>query len=74
MAKVVIAKLKPKSTALREKRVVGADGRVKLVPTLDAASITFGDELQSVFARNVRKARRDNKRVVGSADVAPRKA
>jgi hypothetical protein len=43
------------------------------VLTLDANSPSFEDGLQYVFARNVAKARRDNKRIVGVADVAPPK-
>lgn len=78
MAKVVFASLKrpkkPKKGSVGKKRMVGADGRIKMVQTLDAASTSFGDDLQQVFQRNVSKARRDNKRVLGSVDVAPRKS
>jgi hypothetical protein len=77
MAKVVFKKLAAGKSSRRspqEKRIVGADGRSRTVLMLDASSPTFGDDLQNVFERNVRKARRDNKRVLGSADFAPRKA
>jgi hypothetical protein len=75
VTKVVVSRLnrRPK-VAAKVRHVRGADGRLKTVPTLDAASPSFGEELLSVFARNVRKARRDNKRILGSADIAPRKA
>jgi hypothetical protein len=76
MAKVVFKKLaagKKASRSTHEKRVIGADGRPSTVLTLDARSPTFGDDLQHLFERNVRKARRDNKRLLGSADIAPRK-
>jgi hypothetical protein len=74
MTKLVIAKLRHKASPVREKRILGPGGVVTTVRKLDAASSRFGDELQSAFAKNVRKARRDNKRIVGSADIAPRKA
>jgi hypothetical protein len=78
MAKVVFANLKRSKKAngasIGKKRTVGADGRVKTVQTLDAASTSFGDDLQQVFRRNVGKARRDNKRVVGALDSTPRKS
>lgn len=40
---------------------------------VDAASPTFGRDLQKAFAVNVREARRENKRVAGRFDLAPRK-
>ena len=77
MAKVVITRFKsvPKKSgrekvAVTEKRVRGADGKVKTLRTLDAGSRTFGADLEYVFGRNVAKARRDNKRVIGANDVA----
>jgi hypothetical protein len=74
MAKVVVKSLKSKSKRLRktsvtEKRVRNASGQVKTLRTLDAGSRTFGADLQYVFGKNVAKARRDNKRTVGAADV-----
>ncbi len=78
MAKVVYASLKPRRgkagvvNTLGKKRVMGADGRPKTMRTLDANSLTFGDDLQAVFQENVRKARRANKRLLGSPDGATR--
>jgi hypothetical protein len=75
MAKVVVAKLNPVSrvdrekTSVTEKRVRDKDGRVKTLHVIDAGSRTFGTDLQYVFAKNVAKARRDNKRLIGSSDV-----
>jgi hypothetical protein len=75
MAKVVVRSLqaKPKgrrgSTGVAEKRVRDTEGQVKTLRTLDARSQTFGDDLQYVFGRNVAKARRDNKRTIGTADA-----
>jgi hypothetical protein len=77
MMKVVFAslrRLKKANGALRKKRMVGGDGQVRTVPVLDAASASFGDDLQRVFQRNVSKARRDNKRLLGVVDIAPRKS
>lgn len=41
--------------------------------TLDADSRTFADDLTFAFARNVAKARRENKRLTGVLDFAPAK-
>ncbi len=81
MAKVVIAELnrvgkansKQKNGSVTEKRIRDKAGQVKVLRTLDAGSATFGDDLRYVFAKNVEKARRDNKRVTGATDIAPRK-
>jgi len=75
MAKVVVTSLRSKqkgrreTTSVTEKRVRDTEGQVKTLRTLDAGSRTFGDDLQYVFSKNVAKARRDNKRAIGAADV-----
>jgi hypothetical protein len=75
MAKVVVTSLRSKlkgrreTTSVTEKRVRDTEGQVKTLRTLDAGSRTFGDDLQYVFGKNVAKARRDNKRAIGAADV-----
>jgi hypothetical protein len=75
MANIVIADLKrPKSRggralgSVREKRVRNSEGKVVRVLSLDANSATFIDDLTTVFEKNVRKARQENKRLFGSAD------
>ena len=79
MAKIVVTSLKSKAgtrgsaTSVAKKRVRDTDGRLKTLRTLDAGSHTFGDDLGYVFGKNVAKARRDNKRIVGAADVAVEK-
>ena len=77
MAKVIFGSLKRRlrkaPASVGKKRVTTAAGERKTVFTLDANSPSFEDGLQYVFARNVAKARRDNKRIAGVADVAPRK-
>jgi hypothetical protein len=75
MAKIVVTSLrsKPKdgreTASVTEKRVRDAEGQVKTLRTLDAGSRTFGQDLRYVFGKNVAKARRVNKRVIGTADV-----
>ena len=75
MAKIVVTSLRsgPKghreTISVTEKRVRDTEGQVKTLRTLDAGSRTFGNDLQYVFGKNVAKARRDNKRAIGTADV-----
>ena len=79
MAKVVFERLKTAGSAkaaaraVGKKRIEGANGGWKTVRTLDSNSVGFEDGLTYVFTRNVAKARRENKRILGSADIAPRK-
>ncbi len=77
MAKVVYKKLNSgpsaASRAIGKKRIADAEGRPKTVHTLDANSASFDEDLLYVFGRSVAKARRENKRIVGSPDIAPRK-
>lgn len=81
MAKVVVGKLtstagKGKTdagVAVTEKRIHDAEGKPRIVRTVDAGSRSFGADLRYVFEKNVAKARRDNKRVTGVTDVAPAK-
>ena len=79
MAKVVFKDLKKgrlSKAAVRavgKKRVATADGGWKTVRTLDAYSSHFGDAFLHVFRRNVAKARRENKRLLGVADFVPPK-
>ena len=72
MTRVVVANLQRKpriaKTAVREKRKLNADGKYVRVLCLDANSPTFTDDLLIVFRKNVAKARRENKRLFGSAD------
>jgi hypothetical protein len=79
MTKHVAARLHAKSNGDRatrtvaEKRVRDTAGQVKTLRVLDIGSETFGDDLQYVFGKNVAKARRDNKRIIGTSDVAPKR-
>jgi hypothetical protein len=78
MPKVVVADVGKtaflrKTTSVRKKKVHSADGRVREVMLLDLTSATFDDDLTYVFERNVAKARRENKKLFGSADGIERK-
>lgn len=76
MAKVIVKNLatqQSKGTSVGEKRVRDTDGKVKTLRTLNAASKSFGSDLQYVFGKNVAKARRENKRITGLNDVVPTK-
>lgn len=50
------------------KKVRGADGKSKTMRFVDLDSPTLTNDLLYVFRKNVEKARRENKRVTGSAD------
>jgi hypothetical protein len=79
VAKVVFRSLKTdrrtKSVpaAVAKKRVASAGGGTRTLFALDANSPSFDEGLRYVFSKNVAKARRENKRILGSADIAPRK-
>lgn len=78
MAKVVIKDLQPKASkrtrrSVVEKTYADSEGRKRTVRKIDAKSKTFGGDLQFVFKKNVSAARRENKRLLGSADYVPRK-
>lgn len=57
---------KPKGVTLR--RITAANGEKVTVRSIDANSPTFGEDFLYVFTKNVEAARRDNKRLFGSAD------
>ncbi len=73
MVDVVIADLKAlkprrrRKGSVREKVLHNSEGRTVRVLSLDANSATFSDDLATVFERNVAKARRENKKLFGSA-------
>jgi hypothetical protein len=57
-----------KSGSVREKRMRTSEGKSVRVLTLDANSTTLIDDLTTVFERNVARARRENRQLLGSAD------
>ena len=73
--KIVTTKLRPAKTAkhsVREKRVRKPNGEYVVVHKLDANSSTFTDDLTYVFEKNVARARRQNKKLLGTADFGRR--
>jgi hypothetical protein len=54
--------------SVREKRVRDSEGKSVRILSLDANSATFIDDLTIVFRKNVARARRENRRLLGSAD------
>ncbi len=77
LAKVVVSKLNPpartENGSVTAKRVRDSEGKLRTIRTLNVGSATFGDDLTYVFRKNVAKARRENKQVVGSTDLVPAK-
>jgi hypothetical protein len=67
------SKARKKAGSVQVKHVRNADGKPVRVLSLDANSATFIDDLTTVFERNVAKARRENKRLFGSANGRPAK-
>jgi hypothetical protein len=65
MTKIVYAKLKSgkrlKSAAVKIKRLKGTDGKIVTLHVVSAESRTLGDDLNYVFGKNVRKARKANR-------------
>jgi hypothetical protein len=76
MAKIVSTSLKgskARKSSVPSKRVRGADGQFVTVRTINADSPSFSDDLSYAFRQNVRRARQENKRVLGSSDrVSPK--
>jgi hypothetical protein len=73
MTKVVITDLNKKELRLRDTHVrvswrYKSDGRRVRVPSADINSPTFDDDLTYVFQRNIARARRENKKLFGSAN------
>jgi hypothetical protein len=79
VAKVVFKNLNPRRRSkgvppsVGKKSVTTPDGDRKTVWTLDVYSPSFEEGMLYLFRRNVAKARRENKRVLGVTDVVPPK-
>ncbi|HZO47824.1 MAG TPA: hypothetical protein VFB68_18135 [Xanthobacteraceae bacterium] len=80
MAKIVYKSLATSKSAkaagaraVGKKRVAMPGGGWRTVRTLDVNSPNFDDAYLYVIRSNVAKARRENKRILGVADVVPRK-
>ncbi len=57
-----------KGGAVKGSRVRDTDGNVSTRYTIDFSSPTIDDDLTYVFGRNIAEARKENKRLTGSAD------
>jgi len=53
------------------KRVRDSAGKLVNFRTVDASSETLSGDLTLVFGRNVDRARRENKKILGVRDVVP---
>lgn len=73
-AKTSSANGKADEASVVSKSVRGANGARFKVWAIDANSPTFGDDLSTVFARNVSKARKENTERFGAPDRVARKA
>lgn len=71
MAKVVFRKIPQPAPRSAGTVTVTAGGVRRTILSLDTDLETFTDNLTLVFRRNVRNARRENKRVTGHADRVP---
>jgi len=73
MANVRLAKLKrgkasgaTRVGSVQAKRLRNSEGKVVHVLSLDANSAAFIDDLTIVFEKNVKRARRENRQLLGS--------
>lgn len=78
MMNIVIRKLdqgksagRSKETTVQSKLVRGSDGKLFSFRTVDVGGNTLSGDLTAVFSKNVDRARRENKRLLGVRDVAP---
>jgi len=72
MTRIIIKKLEDnKKGSVAEKRLRNAEGKLVRVLSIDANSKTFDSDLTELFRKNVAKARRENKRLLGSASGMP---
>lgn len=53
--------------------VTSQDGKRIPVSTANTSSATFSTDVQKVFERNVRRARKENKKKTGSSDFVVKK-
>jgi hypothetical protein len=59
-----------RAATLHKQRIADENGRVRTVYRLDAGSGRFDIEFSKAFRLSVAKARKENKRLTGSPDVA----
>jgi hypothetical protein len=56
----------------RYSRVVSPDGQIETRYTLELTSDAFASDVALVFQSAVNKARRENKKILGTPDVEPK--
>ncbi len=78
MLNIVVKKLEQDTKAkgvskasVRVKRLRDSAGKLVSFRTVDASSETLSGDLTLVFGRNVDRARRENKKILGVRDVVP---
>jgi chemotaxis methyl-accepting protein methylase len=78
MLNIVVKKLKQDAktkgaskSRVQVKRVRDSAGKLVNFRTMDAASETLSGDLTLVFGRNVDRAGRENKKILGVRDVVP---
>lgn len=73
MTTVVFKKLNRKVKQSKKRVYVKSvrDANGGIVRVVDAGSRTLPTDIQYVFSRNVRKARKENKKTLGSDDLVP---
>ena len=59
-----------KQAAPRFKVIIDSDGCRQKLQTLDVHSRSFGQDFGEAFKKSVRKARRENTRIIGRPDIA----
>lgn len=59
-----------RSATLQKQRVTDENGRIRTIYRLDAGSGRFDVEFSKAFQLSVARARKENKRLTGSPDVA----
>jgi hypothetical protein len=55
------------------KRVRTADGKIEALSRVDFAGPDVASQFSKAFQRAVNKARRENKKLIGTADVEPKR-
>lgn len=60
-----------KRRKLRYERVRAADGTIETRYRIDYGNADFGTTFAMVFQSAINKARRENKKLIGTADVEP---
>jgi hypothetical protein len=78
MLKIIVKKLdqsksagSAKNATVQTKRMRDSDGKIFSLRTVDAGGGNLSGDLTTVFSKNVDRARRENKKLLGVRDVAP---